>query len=83
MNKIPNNHIELAGAVTLGPKGQVVIPMGVRKKMGIVPGDRLIALYIPDNDSIGFVHEAKMQVIIDKMGERLKHETDDLASGTI
>ena len=77
MKKIPENHIELAGAVTLGPKGQVVIPMNVRKKMGIVPGDRLIALYIPDNDSIGFVHESKMQDIVDKMGEGLAHITSE------
>lgn len=77
MKKLPKNHIELAGAVTLGPKGQVVIPMNVRKKMGIQPGDRLVALYIPDNNSVGFVAESKVQDIIDQMGEGLAHLRQD------
>ena len=61
-------HIELAGTVTVGPKGQVVIPADVREKMHIKPGDKLIALYLPEKKSVGFVPETQVQHFIDKMG---------------
>ncbi len=32
------------GAVTVGERGQVVIPSGAREDMGIKPGDKLIVL---------------------------------------
>jgi AbrB family looped-hinge helix DNA binding protein len=58
----------LVGAVTVGPKGQVVIPATVRTKMNIKSGDKLIALYIPHKHAIGFVRESDAQHIIDKLG---------------
>lgn len=73
MKEDSKTHIELAGTVTLGPKGQVVIPVDVREKMGVKPGDKLVALYIPDKESIGFVTEAKLQYLVDKMGSHLSH----------
>ncbi len=71
------DNIQLAGTVTLGPKGQVVIPVDVREGMGIQPGDKLVALYMPDQQAIGFVSEKTMRSIIDTMGHRvsaLKHK---------
>lgn len=65
------NKIELAGTVTVGPKGQVVIPIDVREKMSIRPGDKLIALYMPDKNAIGFVTDESMQSLIDRMGEHV------------
>jgi AbrB family looped-hinge helix DNA binding protein len=65
------NKIELAGTVTVGPKGQVVIPVDVREKMAIRPGDKLIALYMPDKNAIGFVTDESMQSLIDRMGEHV------------
>lgn len=61
-------HIELVGTMTLGPKGQVVIPADVRERMGVKPGDKLVALYLPEKASIGFVSEKNMQDLIDRMG---------------
>lgn len=66
-----SRHIELAGTAVVGPKGQVVIPSDVRRNMNIVPGDKLIVLYIPDKKSVGFVSESNMQEIINKMGANL------------
>ena len=43
-----HKHIQLMGTVTVGPKGQVVIPVEVREGMGITPGDKLIALYFDE-----------------------------------
>ncbi len=67
-----NKHIELAGTVTLGPKGQVVIPADIRERMAIVPGDKLVALYVPDKNAIGFVSERSMQTTIDRMGKHVE-----------
>jgi len=65
------NNIELVGTMTIGPKGQVVIPVEVREKMAIQPGDKLIALYIPDKKAISFVTESSMQSIVDQMGKHV------------
>ncbi len=67
-----NKHIELAGTVTLGPKGQVVIPVDIRERMSIVPGDKLVALYIPEKNAIGFVSEASMRSVIEQMGRNVE-----------
>lgn len=68
-----HNHLQLAGTVTLGPKGQVVIPVEVRECMGIKPGDKLVALYAPDKKSIGFITEAQAQAFVDMMGKSKAH----------
>lgn len=64
-------HIELVGTMTLGPKGQVVIPAEVRENMGVKPGDKLVALYIAEKGAVSFVSERRMQRLIDKMGDHV------------
>ncbi|MGB3023598.1 MAG: AbrB/MazE/SpoVT family DNA-binding domain-containing protein [Candidatus Saccharimonadales bacterium] len=66
------DNIQLAGTVTVGPKGQVVIPVEVRDQMGIESGDKLVALYMPDTKAIGFVSKESMQSIIDRMGSHVE-----------
>lgn len=68
-----HKNIHLAGTVTVGPKGQVVIPSEVREDMGIEPGDKLIALYIDDKKSVMFVTEEQVQKHIQKMGEQFMY----------
>lgn len=62
--------IQLAGTVTVGPKGQIVIPADVREGMRIAPGDKLVALYVEEKQSICFITEDQAQKFIDKMGEQ-------------
>lgn len=66
-----NQRVRLVGTMTLGPKGQVVVPADVREAMGVKPGDKLVALYVPHKKAIGFVSEAAMQTMIDHMGTHL------------
>ena len=65
--------IHLAGTATVGPKGQVVIPAEAREKMGVTPGDKLVALYLDDHKTVAFITEKEMQGIIDQMGAHLSH----------
>lgn len=67
----PNPPIHLLGTVTVGPKGQVVIPVEAREKMGLAPGDKLVALYISHKRSIAFVPESELEKLIEKMGSHI------------
>lgn len=40
------------GAVTVGERGQVVIPAEARKKLGIQAGDKLFVMSHPTNEAI-------------------------------
>ena len=45
------------GSVTMGERGQVVIPAGAREQMGLEPGDKLLA----------FCHPTKQMVCLCKL----------------
>ena len=64
-------NISIAGTATVGPKGQVVIPAEVREKMGINPGDKLIALTVEGREMVGFVTEAHIQAMVNQMDAHL------------
>ena len=73
--------IQLVGTVTVGPKGQVVVPSEVRDQMGIVPGDKLVVLYLADKKSVAFITAEQAQVFVTKMGERFTQFKETLEEG--
>ena len=76
-----HKNIQLVGTVTVGPKGQVVIPSEVRDRMGIVSGDKLVALYFPETKSVAFITEQQAQNFVTKMGERFTQFKQTLEEG--
>jgi len=68
-----HNKLEFAGAVTVGPKGQVVIPVEARDALGIKPGDKLIAIYSNDETqkAVGFLTEDAIEDMLQKMDQHM------------
>ena len=57
------------GAATVGEKGQVVIPAGIRKTFRIKPGDKLIVFAKPE--MIGFIPAEEFNQMLDHATEVL------------
>ena len=72
------HNVSLVGAVTVGPKGQVVIPAEVRNNSHIRPGDKLIVLYNKDAQAAILVTESQAQQMVDQLGRQLYHLQDSL-----
>lgn len=75
------HNVKLAGTVTVGPKGQVVIPAEVREQMQFGPGDKLVALYIKDKKSVLLITEEQAQAFVTHMGEQFTQFKKDLEEG--
>lgn len=73
-----HKHIHLAGTVTVGPKGQVVIPSEVREQMNIKPGDKLVALYFDEKKSVALITEQQAQDYVVQMGEQCTYFKENL-----
>ena len=76
-----DHNVKLAGTVTVGPKGQVVVPVEVRELMKIKPGDKLIALYMCDKQSLVLITEEQAQVYVTNMGEQFTKFKETLQGG--
>ena len=64
----PSSHLEdcFVGTVTVGERGQIVIPADARKKLGIGTGDRLFVMTHPSGEGL-------MVYKIDAMREFISH----------
>lgn len=61
----------LYGIATVGPKGQIVIPVDARKRLGVNPGDKVVIIG-PENKPkvIGIASEEVFQKILETIGSR-------------
>ena len=60
------------GSVTVGERGQVVIPASAREQRGIQPGDKLLVFYHPDGCGIVFVKLQDVQRMNELLGPILR-----------
>jgi AbrB family looped-hinge helix DNA binding protein len=60
---------EFYGVVTVSDKGQIAIPIDVRRELDIKTGDRLIIIKRKDNAGIILLKTEKMDRIIEKIRE--------------
>jgi AbrB family looped-hinge helix DNA binding protein len=64
-------HFSLVGTATVGPKGQVVIPVEVRESLSVKPGDKLVVLRVHGKEAVVFITESQAQVMVDHLGRQV------------
>lgn len=57
--------------VTVGERGQVVVPSNARKALRIKPGDKLLALEGPMGSSVVFFKIKSIDAVFEKMSKAL------------
>lgn len=66
------------GSVTVGERGQVVVPVGARKRFNVNPGDKLLVFGIPGG--VGFFRVSSAMGRLSSMQKALAEMTSDLAA---
>ena len=61
------------GSATVGPKGQMVIPVNVRKELGIDTGTTLLFFTGPQSRMLVLLPADIMEHMLGRMSERLAH----------
>lgn len=61
----------LIGTATVGPKGQVVIPVELRESLSIHPGDKLVVLRVHGKDAVVLLTEDQAQVMVEHLGQQV------------
>lgn len=63
--------MDVYGTVKVGERGQIVIPSGARRKLGIEAGDHLLAVSVPSGDGIALIKVDIVKEMIRKMNAGL------------
>ena len=66
-NEVAEN--EFVSWVTVSSKGQVALPIGVRKKMNIKPGDRYLVIIRKDQDGINLIKSDALNSLFEKYSQ--------------
>jgi AbrB family looped-hinge helix DNA binding protein len=61
------------GSVTVGERGQVVIPSEARKRLGIETGDKLLAFAHPTGLGLMLVRVSAVEEFVEVLRESLRH----------
>ncbi len=82
MSVTENERIENAfhGTVTVGERGQVVIPAEAREQLSISAGDKLLVFGRPSGPGLTMVKIAQMAEFIAYMEHLVQQENDEQAS---
>jgi AbrB family looped-hinge helix DNA binding protein len=68
------------GSVTVGERGQVVIPASLREKQGIQPGDRLLVFGHPSGHGVMLAKLQDLQRITELLAPILKSAENENSS---
>jgi AbrB family looped-hinge helix DNA binding protein len=69
---------KLYGTVTVGTKGQVVIPVEAREELNIRTGDKLYVVGSTDTSFLGFLKEEELRSLIDHLTDNVQQYKDTL-----
>lgn len=76
----------LFGTATVGPKGQIVIPVDARKRLGIEPGDKVVIVGPAHKPQfVGLCNEKVFRGFLEKLDSRLdglRQSLNDQEKGT-
>ncbi|HZO90539.1 MAG TPA: AbrB/MazE/SpoVT family DNA-binding domain-containing protein [Chthonomonadaceae bacterium] len=61
------------GSVTVGERGQIVIPAEARKEIGILPGDKLLIWKHPSEEGLMLFKIESVREFMSRMLESLEH----------
>ncbi|MBI3494470.1 AbrB/MazE/SpoVT family DNA-binding domain-containing protein [Candidatus Saccharibacteria bacterium] len=68
-----SNHT-LYGVATVGPKGQIVIPVDARKRLGVEPGDKIVIVGPAHKPQfVGLCNEKAFNDIVEKIDTQISH----------
>lgn len=67
-----HHKISLYGSVTVGTKGQVVIPAEARQALNISSGDKLVVFGIPERNMLGICTVDSVESMLSDMAKKLK-----------
>lgn len=68
--------LQLYGSVTVGTKGQVVIPADARHDLKINTGDKLVVFGLKDRNMLGVCSVESVEGMLIEMTEKLKTMRD-------
>ncbi len=75
----PQDHY--VGAVTVGERGQIVIPSEARKRLGLQTGDRLLIMCHPNSDGLALFKMGAVRGLLDHLTAGLGlAESEDIES---
>ncbi len=73
MNKNHATH-SLYGVATVGPKGQIVIPVDARKRLGVKPGDKVVIVGPAHKPQfVGLCNENVFNEIVEKIDSQISN----------
>ncbi len=73
MGNLHSNHT-LYGVATVGPKGQIVIPVDARKRLGVKPGDKVVIVGPAHKPQfVGLCNEAVFNEIVEKIDSQISN----------
>ncbi|MER3496723.1 MAG: AbrB family transcriptional regulator, partial [Armatimonadota bacterium] len=66
------------GSVTVGERGQIVIPAEAREELGFNPGDKLLVMRDPVHDGIVIFHLECAREFLDSFRARLEQAAEEM-----